>query len=106
MKKPKLIVIQSNPGDESIEAETIEQQVERLVSNNEPIDGQSPLLYTERAEGVRAETDIRTDRWEIAIDAMDKVSASYQARREERQKAKEKEKDDGEPKPTADTKEK
>ena len=65
-------------------------QVERLVSNNEPVEGQAPLIYAERKEGIRAETNIRTDRWEIAIDAMTKVDKSYKAKREERAEAREK----------------
>lgn len=84
MKRPRLIIKQIMNCNESTEGETIEQQVERLVSNNEPVEGQEPLIYTERKEGIRAETNIRTDRFEIAIDAMDKVAASYQARRAER----------------------
>lgn len=104
MKKPKVIVRGKNPGIESVEGETIEQQVERLVTNNEPVEGQAPLIYTERKEGIRAETNIRTDRWEIAIEAMDKVAASYKARREERMGEagkNEKGEDDGEAKPAA-----
>lgn len=60
------------------------------MSNKEPTDdGQAvPLLYTERSEGIRASTNIRTDRFEIAIDATEKVQKSYKARREERAKAK------------------
>ena len=44
----------------------------------------APELFTERKEGVRASTNIRTDRWEIAIEATDKIAKSYEARREER----------------------
>lgn len=93
-KMGQVRVISSNPGIESTEAETIEQQVERLVNNNEPVEGQAPLIFTERKEGVRAEMNIRTDRFEIAIDAMDKVAKSYQARREERQAMFEKKKEE------------
>ena len=70
-------------------------QVERLVSNNEPVEGQAPLIYAERKEGIRAETNIRTDRWEIAIDAMSKVDKSYKAKREERQAEQEKKRAEG-----------
>lgn len=86
MKTLKMLIIKSRHiVNESLEGETIEQQVERLVSNGEPIEGEAPLKYTERKEGILPECNIRTDRWEIAIDAMEKVSASYKARREERQ---------------------
>lgn len=70
--------------NQSTEGETIEQKMERIVNNKEPIKDGAPLLYTERKEGVRSSTNIRTDRWEVAIDATDKIAKSYQARREER----------------------
>jgi len=92
--RPKLWIKGTLSINESIEGETIEQQVERLVNNKEPIKDGAPLVYTERKDGVRAEMNVRTDRWEIAIDAMDKVSASYKARREDRINQREKEKND------------
>lgn len=49
---------------------------------NEPIKDGAPIIYTKRSEGVRPEHDIRTDRFDIAIDAMDKTAKSYAARRE------------------------
>ena len=67
----------------SYEGESIEQKVERIVNNKEPISDGAPLIYTERKEGVRPETDVRTDRFEIAVDAMDKVAKSKIAKREE-----------------------
>lgn len=68
-------------------AERIEQKVNRIVNNKEPITDGAPLIYTDRSEGVMAATDIRTDRFEIAVDAMDKVQKSKVAKREERQKS-------------------
>lgn len=77
----------------SVKGEPIEQKIERIVNNKEPI-GQgndtAPIIYTERREGVRASTNIRTDRFEIAVEAADKIAKSYKARREERAAAKEK----------------
>lgn len=73
----------------STEGETIEQKIERIVNNKEPIKDGAPLVYTERNKGILPEYNIRTDRFEIAIDAMDKVSKSIQARRENRQKEQE-----------------
>ena len=61
--------------------ETIEQKVERLVHNGEPIDDSSPRIFTERKDGVQAQYDIRADRWEIATDAMDAVQKSEKAKR-------------------------
>lgn len=74
------------------DGETLEQQIERMVSNKEPMDvPNDPLMYTERQEGVLAATNIRTDRFEIAVEAHDKIHASYSARREEGQRKKEEE---------------
>ena len=68
----------------SVEGETIEMKIERITVNREPITDGATLIYTERKDGVLAGYDIRTDRFEIAIDAMDKVSKTNQAKREER----------------------
>jgi len=70
--------------NKSTKGETIEQKIERIVNNKEPIKDGAPLLYTERGEGIKASTNIRTDRFEIAVEASDKIAKSYKARREER----------------------
>lgn len=66
-----------------IEGETIEKKVKRMIENKEPIKDGSPLIFTERKDGVMAAYNIRTDRWEIAADAMDKITASKRAKTEE-----------------------
>lgn len=68
------------------EGETIEQKVERFTNNKAPITDGAPLIYTERADGIQPAYNIRTDRWEVAVDAMDLVSKTEQAKREERHK--------------------
>jgi len=70
--------------NQSVEGEPIEQKIERIVNNKEPIKDGAPLIYTDRKDGIKASTNIRTDRWEVALDATDKIQGSYQARREER----------------------
>ncbi|NMA66396.1 MAG: hypothetical protein GX957_09185 [Clostridiaceae bacterium] len=67
----------------SVEGESIENKIERLIENNEPISDSAPIIYTERKDGVLPQYDIRTDRFELAIDAMDKVSRSHVAKRVE-----------------------
>lgn len=67
--------------NDSIEGESIELKIERLIENNEPISDSAPIIYTERKDGVLPQYDVRTDRFELAIDAMDKVSSSHVARR-------------------------
>lgn len=70
--------------NEAIEGETLETKVERMLANKEKIEGESPLIYSERKDGILAGHNIRTDRFEVAIEAMDKVAGSRQAKREER----------------------
>ena len=67
-------------------AETIEQKVRRIVDNKEPIKDGSPLIYQERKDGVQPSYNIKTDRWDVAVEAMDKVTRAHQAKREERAK--------------------
>lgn len=64
------------------EGERIEEKMERIVNNNEPISDGAPLIYTERKDGVMPEYDIRADKWDIAIDAMDKVAESNKMKRD------------------------
>lgn len=59
-------------------AESIETKVRRIMDENEPITDGAPIIYTPFEEGVKPEYNIRTDRWEVAIAAMDKIS-SYEA---------------------------
>ena len=74
---------------ELVEGEPIELKIERIVSNKEPIKDGAPAIYTERKEGVKAAYNIRTDRWEIAAEAMDVVSKTTQAKRDHKAKLKE-----------------
>lgn len=80
--------------NKSVEGESIEQKIKRITSNNEPIKDGAPLIYTERKDGVQPEYDIRTDRFEIAVEGMGKVHKMHMAKREERHKPTEEIKDD------------
>lgn len=73
----------------STEGETIEMKIERILTLKEPIKDGAPIVYTDRKDGVQPAYDIRTDRFEIAIEAMDKVTAATQAKRSEFYKPKE-----------------
>lgn len=70
--------------EEITEGETIEQKINRIVNNKEPIKDGAPLIYTDRKDGVGAQYNIKTDRFEIAIEAMDKIAKSTAAKRNER----------------------
>lgn len=77
--------------NKAYEGETIEQKINRIVNNKEPITDGAPLIYTERKHGVQPAYNIRSDRFDIAIDAMDKVTKSHLAQRENRLAAQAKE---------------
>lgn len=60
------------------QAEPREVKLRKIISGeaNNMEDGVFPTIYTEKKDGVQPEYDIRTDRFEIAIDAMDKINQS------------------------------
>lgn len=94
--------------NECFEGETIETRVERMLETNEPITDSAPLIYTEKEEGVKAEHDIRTDVWDVALDAIDagqKIEAGFKAetRAKAEAKAKSEQSDIGESNPQVDT---
>ena len=60
--------------------ESIETKVKRIVENNEPITDGAPIIYTNRDDGVLPAYNIRTDRWEIAQQAMDAVNQANLAK--------------------------
>lgn len=60
------------------EGERIEQKVERIVNNKEPISDGAPINYTEKGE-LNPNYDHRTDRWEYAATNMDVVHRSKSA---------------------------
>jgi hypothetical protein len=64
----------SKLGTELVEGERLELKIDRMTQNNEPIGDSAPLIYTPRKDGVIAAYDIRTDKWDIALDAMEKVN--------------------------------
>lgn len=71
-----------------VEGESIEIKVRRMMKNKEPIKDGAPLIFTERKDGVMSAYNIRTDRWEIATDAMDYIRRSKEAKRDEINKPK------------------
>lgn len=56
------------------EGENILTKVRRILDENEPLTDGAPLIYTPKEDGVKPEYDIRTDKWQIAINAMDRVN--------------------------------
>lgn len=66
-----------NP-DLTYEAEPREVKLRKIISGeaSNMEDGVFPTIYTEKKDGVKPEYDIRTDRFEVAIDAIDKINQS------------------------------
>lgn len=60
------------------QAEPREVKLRKIISgeSNDMEDGVFPTIYTEKKDGVQPEYDIRTDRFEVAIDAIDKINQS------------------------------
>lgn len=87
MKKSITIQKSTISVNDSYIGESLEKRIERIMTTNEPISDTAPLIYTERKEGVLPQYDIRTDRFEVAIDAMDKVAKTHKAKREDKAKS-------------------
>lgn len=62
----------------SYQAEPREVKLRKIINGetNNMEDGVFPTIYTEKKDGVQPEFDIRTDRFEVAIDAIDKINQS------------------------------
>lgn len=76
MYKRKIRAYSTIKGRPVKDGESIEVKVRRILTNKEPITDGAPLIYTEKSAGVMAGYNIRTDRWELATDAMDKIHKS------------------------------
>lgn len=56
--------------NESQEGEPLEIKIERMMNNKEPMNQPGVgVIYTERKDGVLPTYNIRTDRFEIAVEA-------------------------------------
>lgn len=66
-----------NP-DLTYQAEPREVKLRKIISGeaSNMEDGVFPTIYTEKKDGVLPEYDIRTDRFEVALDAIDKINKS------------------------------
>lgn len=60
------------------QAEPREVKLRKIINgeSSDMEDGVFPTIYTEKKDGVQPEFDIRTDRFEVAIDAIDKINQS------------------------------
>ena len=70
-----------NKNVETYEGESIEKKVARITLTKEPITDTAPIIYTEKKDGVLPAYNIRTDRFDLAIDAYDKIEAARIAKK-------------------------
>lgn len=70
--------------NEGVEGKSIEQKMRETTLNGQPIDNAAPLIYTDRKDGVLPQYDIRTDRWDIALQTTDKVARTQAAKTQEK----------------------
>lgn len=80
MIKPKFYPKLVKTNYEFNQGESIEDKVKRITENNEPITDGAPIIYTNRDDGVLPAYNIRTDRWEVAQQAMNAVNQANLAK--------------------------
>lgn len=80
MNKPNFFPRPPKTNYEFQDGESIESKVQRITENNEPITDGAPIIYTNRDDGVLPAYNIRTDRWDIAQQAMDAVNQANLAK--------------------------
>lgn len=56
---------------ETVEGEIIEKKLQRIMDEKSPIDDSAPIIYTERKNGINPAHDVRTDRFDLALEAME-----------------------------------
>lgn len=54
--------------------ETLIKKCQRILDEGEPLTDGAPMIYTPKQAGVKPECNVRTDKWEIAMEAMDRVN--------------------------------
>lgn len=75
-KKPRTTL----SGVDQTEGESIEEKVRRIEASKEPIKDGAPIIYTEKKDGVIPAYNVRTDRWDVALMAMDAVNRANYAK--------------------------
>lgn len=103
MKKPSFYPRPIKTNYEYQKGESIENKVRRITENNEPITDGAPIIYTNREDGVLPAYNIRTDRWEIAQEAMEAVNQANLAKSKNYGKIEQQEKNALESKEIGDT---
>lgn len=67
--------------EQPYEGESLAREIERFQEEGGEIEMGSPLIFTKKSDGVRPETNIRTDRFEMAQDRMQIANEAKNAQR-------------------------
>jgi hypothetical protein len=82
MKKRIVYANSQLRGGNTYECDRLDLKLRRLMENKEPIDEEmASMIYTERKDGVLPAYNIRTDRFDVAIMAMDAANKMRDAQR-------------------------
>lgn len=83
MKRAKIKTNSTLKSVETYQCDRLELKLRRMQESNEPIDDTVIVqkIYTERKDGVLPAYDIRTDRFDVAIMAMDAANKMRDAQR-------------------------
>jgi len=65
--------------------------MQRMMQQGAEIGDATEMIFTERKDGVIPETDIRTETWDIAVEAMDMAANDHLTKRDARHNPKPKE---------------
>lgn len=63
---------------------SLEQKLRRRLMNGEPIQAEADLIFQDRDSGVNPGCDPRTDRFDVALEAADRISKSELAQRDDK----------------------
>lgn len=74
MKYPTLKPYTTLENIKLVEGESIETRVRKMVESGEPITDTAPLIYTEKKDGIINDYDIRSDKFDVALTALDTLS--------------------------------
>lgn len=55
--------------------ETLIKKCQRILDEGEPLTDGAPMIYTPKQAGVKPECNVRSDKWDIAMKAMDRVNS-------------------------------
>ncbi|WGL30940.1 hypothetical protein [Dipodfec virus UOA04_Rod_565] len=80
MRFPKKVKTKINV-NETVEGETIEETLRRIMEKGENPSGDLPMIYTNKKDGVPAGFDIRTDRFEVGREGMEKAETALKKER-------------------------